>query len=81
MQAHQGDLDDAFRKAFINLMGDLSGLPAAQINRTITGTKALAEGETETRRPSCLASRASIRVRVPVSSRDSLAAFLRGLPA
>ena len=47
MQAHQGDLDDAFRKAFINLMGDLFGLPAAQINRTITGTKALAEGETE----------------------------------
>lgn len=47
MQAHQGDLDDAFRKAFINLMGDLFGLPAAQINRTITGTQALAEGETE----------------------------------
>ena len=47
VQAHQGDLDDAFRKAFINLMGDLFGLPAAQINRTITGTKALAEGETE----------------------------------
>ncbi|HQR23047.1 MAG TPA: hypothetical protein PKV98_19435, partial [Burkholderiaceae bacterium] len=47
VQAHQGDLDDAFRKAFVNLMGDLFGLPAAQINRTITGTKALAEGETE----------------------------------
>jgi len=46
MQAHQGDLDDAFRKAFINLMGDLFGLPAAQINRTITGTQALAEGKT-----------------------------------
>ena len=31
----------------IFLIGDFTGLPAAQINRTITGTKALAEGKTE----------------------------------
>lgn len=46
-QANQGEFDDAFRKAAINLLGDFTGLPAAQINRTITGTQALAEGETE----------------------------------
>jgi hypothetical protein len=45
-QLVQGEMDDAFRKAAINLMGDLVGLPAAQLNRTITGTKALAEGKT-----------------------------------
>ena len=46
-QASQGEFDDAFRKAAINVVGDLTGLPSAQINRTITGTKALAEGDTE----------------------------------
>ena len=46
-QAAQGEFDDAFRKAAINVLGDLTGLPAAQINRTITGTQALAEGETD----------------------------------
>lgn len=46
-QASQGEFDDAFRKAAINILGDLTGLPAAQINKTITGAKALAEGETE----------------------------------
>ena len=46
-QTGQGEFDDAFRKAFINLAGDLSGAPSVQINRTITGIKALAEGETE----------------------------------
>ena len=45
-QATQGEFDDAFRKAAINLLGDLTALPAAQLNRTITGAKALAEGET-----------------------------------
>ena len=45
-QAHQGEFDDAFRKAAVNVVGDLFGLPSAQINRTITGTKALVEGET-----------------------------------
>jgi hypothetical protein len=46
-QAHQGEFDDAFRKAAINLLGDLAGLPAAQANRMITGGKALAEGKTD----------------------------------
>lgn len=45
-QAVQGEFDDAFRKSAVNLIGDLTGLPAAQINRTITGTQALAEGKT-----------------------------------
>jgi hypothetical protein len=47
VQAHQGEFDDAFRKAAVNVVGDLFGLPSAQINRTITGTRALAEGKTE----------------------------------
>ena len=46
-QAMQGEFDDAFRKSAVNLIGDFTGLPAAQINRTITGTQALAEGKTE----------------------------------
>lgn len=46
-QAQQGEFDDAFRKSAVNLLGDFTGLPAAQINRTVTGTKALAEGKTE----------------------------------
>jgi hypothetical protein len=46
-QASQLEFDDSFRKAAINLLGDLTGLPSAQINRTITGTKALAEGKTD----------------------------------
>lgn len=46
-QVGQGEFDDAFRKASVNLIGDLFGLPSAQLNRTITGIKALAEGETE----------------------------------
>lgn len=45
-QAHQGEFDDAFRKASINIIGDLFGLPSAQINRTITGAQALSEGKT-----------------------------------
>ena len=46
-QVGQGEFDDAFRKASVNLIGDLFGLPSAQLNRTITGIKAMAEGETE----------------------------------
>ena len=46
-QAMQGEFDDAFSKSAVNLIGALTGLPAAQINRTITGTQALAEGKTE----------------------------------
>jgi hypothetical protein len=45
-QTHQGEFDDAFRKASVNVVGDLFGLPSAQINRTVTGTKALVEGKT-----------------------------------
>lgn len=45
-QAHQGEFDTAFRKAAINVIGDLFGLPSAQVNRTITGTEALVEGKT-----------------------------------
>lgn len=45
-QAKQGDFDDAFRKAAINLLGDFTGLPSAQINRTINGVDALIEGKT-----------------------------------
>jgi hypothetical protein len=45
-QVHQGEFDDAFRKTAINLMGDVTGLPSAQVNRTITGANALADGET-----------------------------------
>lgn len=45
-QVRQGEFDDAFRKAAINLTGDLLGLPSAQINRSITGAQALSEGKT-----------------------------------
>lgn len=45
-QLVQGEFDDAFRKAAINVVGDLSGLPAAQVNRTISGAQALSDGET-----------------------------------
>ena len=46
-QASQGEFDTSFRKAAINLLGDFTGLPSAQINRTITGTDALVHGKTE----------------------------------
>lgn len=46
-QVSQGELDDPFRKAAINVLGDLFALPSAQINRTITGAEALSEGETQ----------------------------------
>jgi hypothetical protein len=46
-QAQQGEFDTAFRKASINLVGDLTGLPSAQINRTINGIEALEAGDTD----------------------------------
>ena len=46
-QARQGQMDDAIRKSAVNLMGDLGGLPSGQINRSITGAKALSEGKTK----------------------------------
>ena len=45
-QIKQGDFDTAFRKQFVNVLGDISGLPAVQINRTWTGIEALNEGKT-----------------------------------
>ena len=45
-QASQGEFDDQFRKAAVNLLGDVAGIPSAQVNRTITGAKALKEGKT-----------------------------------
>jgi hypothetical protein len=41
-----GEFDDSFRKAFVNVLGDLTGAPSVQFNRTVTGAEALAEGET-----------------------------------
>lgn len=46
-QLMQGEFDDAFRKSAINLIGDFTGLPAAQVNRTISGVQALSEGRTQ----------------------------------
>jgi hypothetical protein len=45
-QIQQGEFDDSLRKSLINVGGSLMGLPAAQINRTVTGAKALKEGKT-----------------------------------
>lgn len=45
-QAAQGEMDDAFRKSFLSVIGDLSGIPAVQTNRTITGAEALSKGDT-----------------------------------
>jgi hypothetical protein len=46
-QAYQGEFDEAFRKAAINVLGDLTSLPSAQVNRTISGAEALNDGKTE----------------------------------
>jgi len=46
-QTKQGEFDDAFRKALVNVSGDFFGLPSAQINRTITGAQALKDGVTD----------------------------------
>jgi hypothetical protein len=46
-QAEQLEADDALRKQLITFVGDVTGLPAVQINRTITGTTALVEGKTD----------------------------------
>ena len=46
-QASQGDFDDAFVRASISVIGDLTGLPSAQINRSIRGTQAYIEGDTD----------------------------------
>lgn len=46
-QAMQGEFDAAFAKSFVSVLGDLTGLPAVQINRTITGAVAIEEGEVD----------------------------------
>ncbi len=46
-QASQGEFDRAFRKSAVNMLGLATGLPSAQINRTLDGIEALAEGEVE----------------------------------
>ena len=46
-QSNQGDFDTAFRKAAVNVVGDLFGLPSAQINRTWTGIEAVADDKTD----------------------------------
>ncbi|MEY2653418.1 MAG: Bordetella virus [Pseudomonadota bacterium] len=46
-QVGQGEADDGLRKAIINTAGSLLRLPSAQINRSITGAQALADGETD----------------------------------
>jgi hypothetical protein len=46
-QVGQGELDDSLRKSIINVAGELLRLPAAQINRTITGINALNDGKTQ----------------------------------
>lgn len=46
-QAGQGEFDTGFRKAFISVLGDLTGLPSVQANRTWDGVEALADGKTD----------------------------------
>lgn len=46
-QAAQGEIDHAFVRASINLLGDVFGIPSAQINRVIKGAQALQEDETD----------------------------------
>lgn len=46
-QASQGEFDQAFRKAFVNVLGDIYGIPAVQLNNAIDGAEALNEGDTE----------------------------------
>lgn len=45
-QIHQGKGDDDLFKAATNVLGIMFHLPAAQINRSVLGTKALIEGKT-----------------------------------
>jgi hypothetical protein len=46
-QAGQLEFDRAFRRSAVNTLGAFTGLPAAQINRTIDGLEAVVEGEVE----------------------------------
>lgn len=42
----QGEPTQGLRKSTINVVGDVTGLPSTQINRTIDGAEALSDGET-----------------------------------
>ena len=46
-QVGQREFDTQFRKSLVNLVGDAFALPSAQVNRTWTGSEALAEGDTK----------------------------------
>ncbi|WP_347989505.1 JAB domain-containing protein [Methylomonas sp. AM2-LC] len=47
VQGRQGEFDDGFRKAMVSFLGDVGKLPgAAQVNDTISGVQALAQGKT-----------------------------------
>lgn len=46
-QTRQGELDDGFRRALINVAGSWYGLPSAQINRSWDGFEALDDGKTD----------------------------------
>ena len=46
-QAGQGEADDAFFRALVQAGGSLTGLPSAQINRTMKGARALADDDTD----------------------------------
>lgn len=45
-QVRQGELDAGFRRAFFSILGWGTGLPTAQLNRTLDGLTALYEGKT-----------------------------------
>lgn len=46
-QMNQGEADAALRRAVIRTAGEVLRLPAAQVNRTLDGAQALADGKTE----------------------------------
>jgi hypothetical protein len=46
-QSWQMKLDRAFRKSAIDVLGDYTGIPSVQINRTIDGVEAMIEGKTK----------------------------------
>ena len=51
-QAYQGEMDAAFRRATINMAGDLFGVPSAQINRTLDGIESnIDKGTIDVRAP------------------------------
>lgn len=47
VQAVQFEADSALRKSFVNVLGDFTGIPSVQINRTWDGIEALVDGKTE----------------------------------